>query len=81
MVVRVAAGCCKALYGSGWVMNTARFVTFYVWVCWPPEQSMGVGGLSQGVVIIAAHMCRSAGASESVWIMAQRKALIVGTGL
>lgn len=21
MVVRVAAGCCKALYGSGWVMN------------------------------------------------------------
>jgi hypothetical protein len=49
-------------------------------VCWAPEQSVNVGAQSQGVTILGARVCRSAGANESIWSMAQAEARIVGRG-
>jgi hypothetical protein len=49
-------------------------------VCWAPEQSVNVGAKSQGVTILGARVCRSAGANGSIWSMAQAEARIVGRG-
>lgn len=46
-------------------------------VCWAPEQSIYVGARFQGVRIVFALVCGSAGASESVWVMTQR-IIVVG---
>jgi hypothetical protein len=45
--------------------------------CWAPVQSTYVGAIFQGVRIIFALVCASAGASESVLGMAQRT-IVVG---
>jgi hypothetical protein len=69
----VEAMVCEPDYGRGRGRGRRR-------VCWAPEQSVNVGAQAQGVTILGARVCRSAGTNESIWSMAQAEARIVGQG-